>query len=79
MIRFLKVMADNHLDAIMYMEHQPTLLKDGASPPWVNTKAPHLNTFEVFVPVIGVPPGFTVDRLSAGITFGAGAVSRRRE
>ena len=38
MIRFLKVMADNHLDAIMYMEHQPTLLKDGASPPWVNTK-----------------------------------------
>ena len=72
MIRFLKVMADNHLDAIVYksIEHQPTLIKDGTNPPWVNTKgAPHLNTFLVFVPVIAVPAGFTMDNLPAGITF----------
>jgi len=72
MTRFLKVMADNGLDAIVYksIEHQPTLLKDGANPPWVNTKgAPHLNTFLIFVPVIAVPAGFTTDNLPAGITF----------
>jgi amidase len=72
MIRFLKVMADNHLDAIVYksIEHQPTLIKDGTNPPWVNTKgAPHLNTFLVFVPVIAVPAGFTTGNLPAGITF----------
>jgi Asp-tRNA(Asn)/Glu-tRNA(Gln) amidotransferase A subunit family amidase len=68
----LKVMADNKLDAIVHksMEHQPTLIKDGVNPPWVNTKgAPHLNTFLVFVPVVAVPAGFTTDNLPAGITF----------
>jgi amidase len=72
MISFLKVMADNKLDAIVYksIEHQPTLIKDGMNPPFVNTKgAPHLNTFLVFVPVIAVPAGFTTDNLPAGITF----------
>ncbi len=68
----LKVMADNKLDAIVYksIEHQPTLIKDGVNPPWVNAKgAPHLNTFLVFVPVVAVPAGFTTDNLPAGITF----------
>jgi amidase len=72
MISVLKVMADNRLDAIVYksIEHQPTLIKDGINPPYVNTKgAPHLNTFLVFVPVIAVPAGFTSDNLPAGITF----------
>ena len=72
MISVLKVMADNKLDAIVYksVEHQPTLIKDGVNPPWVNTKgSPHLNTFLVFVPVIAVPAGFTTDNLPAGITF----------
>jgi amidase len=72
MINVLKVMADNKLDAIVYksMEHQPTLIKDGVNPPYVNTKgAPHLNTFLVFVPAIAVPAGFTSDNLPAGITF----------
>ena len=72
MISLLKVMADNQLNAIVYksIEHQPTLIKDGVNPPWVNTKgAPHLNTFLVFVPVVAVPAGFTTDHLPAGITF----------
>jgi len=72
MINFLKVMADHKLDAIVYksIEHQPTLIKDGMNPPYVNTKgAPHLNTFLVFVPVIAVPAGFTSDNLPSGITF----------
>jgi len=72
MLSVLKVMADNKLDAIVYksIEHQPTLIKDGVNPPWVNTKgAPHLNTFLVFVPVVAVPAGFTTDNLPAGITF----------
>jgi Asp-tRNA(Asn)/Glu-tRNA(Gln) amidotransferase A subunit family amidase len=72
MLSVLKVMADNKLDAIVHksMEHQPTLIKDGVNPPWVNTKgAPYLNTFLVFVPVVAVPAGFTTDNLPAGITF----------
>lgn len=72
MLNFSKVMADNKLDAIVYksIEHQPTLIKDGINPPYVNTKgAPYLNTFLVFVPVIAVPAGFTTDNLPAGITF----------
>ena len=72
MINVLNVMADNKLDAIVYksIEHQPTLIKDATSPPYVNTKgAPYLNTFLVFVPAIAVPAGFTRDNLPAGITF----------
>jgi Asp-tRNA(Asn)/Glu-tRNA(Gln) amidotransferase A subunit family amidase len=71
-IHFLKVMADNKLDAIVHkaVEHQPTLIKDGVNPPFVDQKgAPHLNTFLVFVPSIVVPAGFTRDNLPAGITF----------
>ena len=64
MLNVLKVMADNRLDAIVYksIEHQPTLIKDGINPPYINTKgAPYLNTFLVFVPAIAVPAGFTSD------------------
>jgi len=71
-INFLKVMADHKLDAIVHkaVEHQPTLIKDGVNPPFVDQKgAPHLNTFMVFVPSIVVPAGFTRDNLPAGITF----------
>ena len=70
--RMLKVMADNMLDAIVHkaVEHQPTLIKDGVNPPFVDQKgAPHLNTFLVFVPSIVVPAGFTRDNLPAGIAF----------
>jgi amidase len=72
MINVLKVMADNKLDAIVHksIEHQPTLIRDGVNPPYVNHRgAPHLNTFLVFVPTIVVPAGFTRDRLPAGISF----------
>jgi len=68
----LKVMADHRLDAIVHkaIEHQPTLIKDGVNPPFVDQKgAPHLNTFLVYVPSIVVPAGFTHDNLPAGITF----------
>jgi amidase len=69
---FLKVMADHKLDAIVHkaVEHQPTLIKDGVNPPFVDQKgAPHINTFLVFVPSIVVPAGFTRDNLPAGIAF----------
>jgi amidase len=72
MINVLKVMADNKLDAIVHksIEHQPTLIRDGLNPPYVNHRgAPHLNTFLVFVPTIAVPAGFTRDGLPAGISF----------
>ena len=72
MVSFLKVMADNSLDAIVYkaVEHQPTLIEDGINPPFVNTKGvPYLNTFLVSVPAIVVPAGFTDDDLPVGITF----------
>ena len=72
MTGMLKVMADHRLDAIVHkaVEHQPTLIKDGVNPPFVDQKgAPHLNTFLVFVPSIVVPAGFTRDNLPAGITF----------
>ena len=68
----LKVMADHQVSAIVYktVEHQPTLIKDGINPPYVNQKgAPALNTFLVFVPAITVPAGFTADNLPAGIVF----------
>src|ERR1044071_7127766 len=70
--QLLKVMADHKLDAIVHkaVEHQPTLIKDGVNPPFVDQKgAPHLNTFLVFVPSVVVPAGFTGDSLPAGITF----------
>jgi amidase len=69
---FLKVMADHKLDAIVHkaVEHQPTLIKDGVNPPFVDQKgAPHLNTFLVYVPTIVVPAGFTRDKLPAGVCF----------
>ena len=72
MTNLLKVMADHKLDAIVHkaVEHQPTLIKDGVNPPFVDQKgAPHINTYLVFVPSIVVPAGFTRDNLPAGITF----------
>ena len=72
MINLLKVMADHKLDAIVHkaVEHQPTLIKDGVNPPFVDQKgAPHINTFLMFVPSIVVPAGFTRANLPAGITF----------
>ena len=72
MINLLKVMADHRLDAIVHkaVEHQPTLIRDGVNPPYVDQKgAPHLNTFLIFVPSIVVPAGFTPAGLPAGITF----------
>ena len=72
MTLFLKVMADHRLDAIVHkaVEHQPTLIKDGIAPPFVDQKgAPHLNTFLVYVPTIVVPAGFTRDNLPAGVCF----------
>jgi len=72
MTHVLKVMADHRLHAIVHktIEHQPTLIKDGVNPPYVDTKgAPHLNTFLVFVPTITVPAGFTRDDLPAGLCF----------
>ena len=72
MTNLLTVMADNQLDAIVHkaVEHQPTLIKDGINPPFVDQKgAPHINTYLVYVPSIVVPAGFTRDNLPAGITF----------
>jgi Asp-tRNA(Asn)/Glu-tRNA(Gln) amidotransferase A subunit family amidase len=72
MTNMLKLMADHRLDAIVHkaVEHQPTLIKDGTNPPFVDQKgAPHINTFLIFVPSIVVPAGFTRDNLPAGITF----------
>ncbi|MEJ1158425.1 amidase [Prosthecomicrobium sp. N25] len=72
MTRFLKVMADHDLDAIVHtaIEHEPTLIADGINPPWVNHKgAPHINTFLGPVPTIVVPAGYTSIGLPAGIAF----------
>jgi len=72
MTNLLTVMADHKLDAIVHksVEHQPTLIKDGVNPPYVDQKgAPHINTFLIYVPSIVVPAGFTRDNLPAGITF----------
>ena len=71
-VAFQEVMADHNLDAIVHkaVEHQPTLIKDGIAPPFVDQKgAPHLNTFLVYVPTIVVPAGFTTDNLPAGLCF----------
>ncbi len=72
MTNLLQVMAEHRLDAIVHksVEHQPTLIKDGVNPPFVDQKgAPHINTFLVFVPSVVVPAGFTRDNLPGGITF----------
>ncbi|MGZ8426270.1 MAG: amidase family protein [Candidatus Binatia bacterium] len=72
MTNLLQVMAEHRLDAIVHkaVEHQPTLIKDGVNPPYVDQKgAPHINTFLVYVPSVVVPAGFTRDQLPAGITF----------
>ena len=72
MFSVLKIMADNRLDAIVHkaVEHSPTLISQGVNPLYVDQKgAPHINTFLVFVPSIGVPAGLTKDGLPAGITF----------
>ena len=72
MTEFLQVMAEHRLDAVVHkaVEHQPTLIKDGVNPPYVDQKgAPHINTFLVYVPSVVVPAGFTRDSLPAGITF----------
>src|SRR6266853_347931 len=72
MINLMKVIADNRLDAIVHksVEHQPTLIKDGMSPPYPSNKGiPVLNTFLVYIPSITVPSGFTTDNLPVGITF----------
>jgi amidase len=68
----MKVMADYKLDAIVHksVEHQPTLIKDGMNPPYVNSKGvPHINTFLVYAASMTVPAGFTTDALPIGITF----------
>jgi amidase len=67
-----KVMADNGLDAIVHksVEHQPTLIKDGITPPYsTNRGVPTLNTFLVYAASMTVPAGFTADNLPVGITF----------
>jgi Asp-tRNA(Asn)/Glu-tRNA(Gln) amidotransferase A subunit family amidase len=72
MTNLLQVMAEHKLEAIVHksVEHQPTLIKDGVNPPYVDQKgAPHINTFLVYVPSVVVPAGFTRDNLPAGITF----------
>lgn len=71
-IGIMKVMADNKLDAIVHksVEHQPTYIKDGINPPYVNNKGvPVLNTFLVYAASVTVPSGFTTDNLPVGITF----------
>jgi amidase len=71
-INLMKVMADNHVDAIVHktVEHQPSLIRDGMNPPYANNKGiPVLNTFLIYVPAMTVPSGFTTDNLPAGITF----------
>jgi amidase len=72
MTNLLKVMADHRLDAVVHkaVEHQPTLIKHGVAPPFVDQKgAPHINTYLMVVPSIVVPAGFTRDNLPTGITF----------
>ena len=81
MINMLKVMADHRLDAIVHkaVEHQPTLIKDGVNPPFVDQKgAPHINTFLMFVPSIVVPAGFTRSQL-AGRDYVSRPALRRRQ
>jgi amidase len=72
MLNILKVMADNHLDALVYrtMERTATLIKEGTTPPYVGFKGvPLLNTYLDYVPVITVPSGFTPEHFPTGVTF----------
>jgi amidase len=72
MTNLLDVMARHRLDAIVHkaVEHQPTLIKDGVNPPFVDQKgAPQINTTLMFVPSVVVPAGYTSDGMPAGITF----------
>jgi amidase len=71
-INVMKVMADNHLDAIVHksVEHEPSFIKDGMNPPYVSSKGvPHMNTFLVYASSMTVPAGFTTDGTPIGITF----------
>ena len=71
MINILKVMADNRLDAIVHktVEHQPTLIREGVNPPYVNNKGiPTFNTFLVYCSVITVPSG-SYDRQPTGRNY----------
>src|SRR5438552_923847 len=71
-ITIAKVMVDNKLDAIVHksVEHQPTYIKDGTNPPYVNNKViPVLNTFLGYAASMTVPAGFTSDNLPVGITL----------
>jgi Asp-tRNA(Asn)/Glu-tRNA(Gln) amidotransferase A subunit family amidase len=71
-VTIAKVMADSKLDVIVHksVEHQPTYIKDGMNPPYVNNKGiPVLNTFLVYAASMTVPAGFTSDNLPVGITF----------
>jgi len=72
MVAITNVMAEKRLDAIVHksVEHQPTFIKDGINPPYVNNKGvPALNTFLVYAASVAVPSGFTTDNLPVGITF----------
>jgi Asp-tRNA(Asn)/Glu-tRNA(Gln) amidotransferase A subunit family amidase len=68
MTRFLAVMTDHNLDAVVHkaVEHTATLIKDGINPP---KGAPHINTFLIYVPSVVVPAGFTSNDKPTGITF----------
>ncbi len=71
-INMLKAMADAEVDAIVHkaIEHEPTLIRDGVNPPYVNHKgAPHINTYLADVPSIVVPAGLTSAGLPAGLCF----------
>ncbi|HEY4134403.1 MAG TPA: amidase family protein [Alphaproteobacteria bacterium] len=71
-INILKVMADNHLDAIVHKteEHEPVFIKDGINPPYITNKgAPVLNTYLAYAASMTVPSGFTTENLPVGITF----------
>ena len=75
MTNLLKVMADIKLDAIVHkaVEHQPTLIKDGVNPPYVDQKgAPHINTFLVYVPSVVVPPASPATICRRASPFSAG-------
>lgn len=70
--RMLDVMARHRLDAITHkaIEHEPTLIRDGVNPPFVNHKgAPHINTFLGDVPSVVAPAGLTSAGLPAGLCF----------